>query len=123
MIRGSALLTMVLMAAPGVFSQGTAKHSVTVKFNYDFRKTPACSAMVTTKCVKEFVVYDVSIGRRTKLFTIPVPPRPNGMVKGISGQSEPLPLAPGKHVFAVTAQMADGVESDINASKTPAKVK
>ncbi|MGH9682201.1 MAG: hypothetical protein ACRD4S_01105 [Candidatus Acidiferrales bacterium] len=119
---GYALLTMLLMAAP-VFSQSAPKHSVTVKFNYDFGKNPACTAAVTKKCVKQFIVYDVSIGRRTKLFTIPAPPNARGMVKGITGKSEPLPFAPGNHIFAVTAEMADGAESDLNASKAAAKVR
>lgn len=71
-------------------------------------------------CVQEFIVYDTSVGLkvRTKLFSIPVPPGETKLVKGITGKSPLLLFESGKHRIAVTAQMAGGKESDIDASMT-----
>jgi hypothetical protein len=99
------------------------KHTITIKFDYDFRLTPACSQGLTKKCVKRFNVYDISAGNRILLFSIPVPDDTVGFVRGISVTSPPLPFAPGKHILAVTAQSADGTESVTNACKTAFKVK
>jgi hypothetical protein len=98
-------------------------HTVTVRFDYDFTKTPACSAKTTVKtCVKEFVVYDVS-GGRYKLFTVPVPAGATGVVKGITAQSPSRTFEPGTHFISVTAVNAMGIESDTNAAKTSVEVK
>jgi hypothetical protein len=98
-------------------------HSITVKFDYDFTKTPACSAKTTSKtCVKEFEVYDVS-GGRYKLFSIPVPEGAKGFVKGITGQSPARTFEPGTHFLSVTALNAMGIESDTNAAKITVEVK
>jgi hypothetical protein len=99
------------------------KHTITIKFDYDFRLTPACSQGLTKKCVKRFNVYDISAGNRILLFSIPVPDGTVGFVRGISVTSPPLPFAPGKHILAVTAQSADGTESVTNACTTVFKVK
>ena len=98
-------------------------HSITVKFDYDFTKTPACTANTTSKtCVKEFEVYDVS-GGRYKLFSIPVPDGAKGLVKGITGQSPARTFEPGTHFLSVTAQNAMGIESETNAAKITVEVK
>jgi hypothetical protein len=89
-------------------------HFVSVTFNYDFGKTPACSATVKTSCVQEFVAYDISAGvrRRTKLFEIPLPPNPVGLVQGITGKSPTkLDFESGKHLISVSALEPDGTES------------
>jgi len=82
-------------------------HTITVTFDYDFRLTPACTAAVTKNCVQEFVVYDISSGaskaKRYKLFTVPLPPTPGGMVHSIQATSPPLDFESGKHLIAVTA--------------------
>jgi hypothetical protein len=98
----------------------SSKHTITVNFDYDFSKTPACSKTVTKACVQEFIVYDISAGLtvRTKLFSIPAPPGETKLVKGITGKSPLLLFESGKHRIAVTAQMAGGKESDIDASMT-----
>lgn len=95
-------------------------HSVTVKFDYDFTKTPACSAKVTKACVQEFVAYDISAGvkHRTKLFVIPVPPGAKGLVQGITGTSPKLDFESGKHLLSVSAQEPDGTESKHRACTT-----
>ncbi len=92
----------------------SAKHSITVKFDYDFSRSPVCSAKITTKCVQQFNVYDISGGpaHRVKLFSIPVPSNASGQVKGITGTSPQLSFEPGTHFLAVTAQPTSGNESD-----------
>lgn len=101
-------------------SSGTAnavvQRSVTVTFNYDFGKNPSCAEKpALKKCVKQFVVYDSSVGK-VQLFTIPVPQGAHGLVNGITGQSPVLPFIPGRHRIAVTAQDAAGVESAISGA-------
>jgi len=93
-------------------------HLVTVHFNYDFTKVPACSSKIITKnCIKQFDVYDIS-GRRYKLFSIPAPAGANGIVKNITGQSPRRVFEPGTHSIAVTAESAAGTESEVTGSKT-----
>jgi len=92
------------------------KHTITMKFDYDFTAMPACSQKVSKKCIAKFVVYDISGGKPYKLFTIPVPPDASGAVKGISGESQPLLFEPGKHLIGVAAQKDSGEESSPFAS-------
>jgi len=99
------------------FSQaqtGSGKHSLVLKFDYDFRVTHICTSGVKKNCVEKFEVYDISGGlaKRTKLVSIPVPSGATGFVKGISVTTPSLLFEPGKHLLAVTAQAADGTESD-----------
>jgi len=99
-------------AQPTATSHGL--HFLTVTFDYDFSKTPACSATVKTACVQEFVAYDISAGvrHRTKLFEIPLPPKPVGLVPGITGKSPAkLGFKSGKHLISVVAREPDGKES------------
>jgi len=82
-------------------------HTLTVTFDYEFRLTPACTASVTNNCVQEFVVYDISAGaskaKRYKLFTVPLPSNPNGIVDGIQATGPPLDFESGKDLLGVTA--------------------
>ena len=82
-------------------------HTISVTFDYDFRLTPACTAHVTSNCVQQFVVYDISGGaskaKRHKLFTVPLPPNPVGMVHSIPGTSPHIDFESGKHLLGVTA--------------------
>ena len=89
-------------------------HTISVTFDYNFALTPACSATVTQKCVKQFNIYDISPGvaKRTKIGSVPIPSNATGLVKGISGTTDPVLFDPGKHRLAVSAQMPDGTESD-----------
>lgn len=98
----------------------SGKHTVTVAFDYDFSRTPACSRTVTKACIQQFNVYDISTGEkhRVKLFSIPVTPGETKSVRGITGKSPPLVFEPGKHQLAVTAQGANGRESAVNADTT-----
>lgn len=98
-------------------------HSVSVTFDYDFTKMPACSSKMKVKtCVKDFVVYDVS-GGRYKLFTIPAPVGASGPVKGITAHGPERTFEPGTHFIAVTAENAQGEESNTNAAKVAVEVK
>jgi hypothetical protein len=73
--------------------------------------------------VRQFNVYDMAAEGRVKLFSIPVPAGAGGFVKGITGISQPLLLPAGKHLLAVTAESADGAESDSGACSTTIEIK
>jgi hypothetical protein len=118
-----ALTSFVPMSAymqTQVKARPTSKHTITVTFNYDFSKTPSCSATVKKSCVQQFNVYDLSAGfeTRTKMFSIPVEPGQTKLVNGITGKSPLLMFEPGRHKLGVTAQMAGGPESPVEASTT-----
>jgi len=91
----------------------SAKHTITVKFDYDFGRTPACSAKITKNCVQQFNVYDLSGGaaNKFKLFSVPVPSGASGLLKGITGASPQLVFETGQHFIGVTAQSPSGNES------------
>jgi hypothetical protein len=97
-----------------------APRHLTVKFDYDFSHIPACAATVKTKCIQQFIVYDISAGplpsQRFELFVIPAPPGSTGAVKGITGTSpQLLSFESGQHLIAVTAQMPGNTETDPSA--------
>jgi hypothetical protein len=108
-----------------VATSPSANHSITVKFDYDFGRTPACSAKITKKCVKQFNVYDISGGsqNRVKLFSIPLPDGASGQIKGITGTSPQLSLELGTHFLAVASQWPDGTESETIACYTTVQIK
>jgi len=99
------------------------KHRVTVTFNYDFNLSPACSLAPTKNCVKQFNVYDATDKEHVKLFSIPVPADATGLVKGITGTSPLLSFSAGEHTLVVTAQAADGTESDSGAGTIRIQIK
>jgi hypothetical protein len=112
----SALTAAIAFAAP-------SQHTVAVTLNYDFSVDNACSSTVTTSCVKQFNIYDVTGGATpVKLFSIATPGGANSAVTGITGTSAALTLKSGVHTFAATAQMAEGTESNPNASTATATV-
>jgi len=88
-------------------------HVVTVTFDYDFSKTPACTAKITKHCITQFIAYDISASAENPimLFPIPLPPNPSGSVKGIIKASPPLDFESGKHLVSVSAMSADGTHS------------
>jgi hypothetical protein len=96
------------------------QHTVAVTLNYDFTTDGACSSTVTKGCVQQFNIYDVTTGTPVKLFTVTAPAGASGPVTGITGTSALLTLRSGVHVFGATAQMADGTESNPNASTATA---
>lgn len=99
------------------------QHIITVALNYDFTVDNACSSTVTTNCLKQFNIYDLSGSVPVRLFSIAAPSGANGPVTGITGTSGPITLRSGLHTFGATAQLADGTESDPNASTATATVK
>jgi hypothetical protein len=113
----SALFTTV------IFPQEST-HKITFTFDYDFRITPACSPQIKQACVQQFNFYDISqgIAKRVKLGSMPVPSGASGLVKGISGTTEPLLFNSGRHLLAVSAQMPDGSESDLSKCTIIARI-
>jgi hypothetical protein len=103
----------------GIFPQD-GFHKITFTFDYDFRVTPACSKEITKACVQGFNFYDISqgIAKRVKLGSMPVPAEASGLVKGISATTEAMLFNSGRHMVAVAAQTADGVESDLSKCST-----
>jgi len=53
-------LAMICGAAAAVGAG--SQHTVSVTLNYDFSVDNACSASVTTGCVKQFNIYDITGG-------------------------------------------------------------
>jgi hypothetical protein len=106
----------IVQAAPG-------QHTVTATLNCDFTVDNACSTTVTTGCLKQFNVYDLTGGGKILLFSISAPAGATNAVSGITGTSGLLTLKAGNHTFGATAQMADGTESSPNASTATAVVK
>jgi hypothetical protein len=104
-------------------ASGSAQHSITVQFDYDFTKTPACTAKVTKACVQKFNVYDISGEKPYLLFSIPAPPNAQGMMKGISATSPRMWFAIGKHRIGVSAQMPDGEKSPPRDCKVIIEIK
>jgi hypothetical protein len=104
-----------LLLAAVIFPQEVT-HKISFTFDYDFSLTPACSPKIKKACVQQFNFYDISqgIAKRVKLGSIPVPTGASGLVKGISGTTEPLLFNSGRHLLAVSAQMPDGTESDLS---------
>ncbi len=98
-------------------------HKVSVQFDYDFGKHPACTEKPAVKnCIKQFDVYDVS-GQKFRLFSIPVPKDATGFVKGIAGTSPSRAFLPGTHYISVTAEDAQGSESQTSAARVKVEIK
>lgn len=101
-------------AAPA--ASGSAMHSITVKFDYDFTGNPVCKPKMKKKeadaCVAAFVVYDISSPAKLyKLFSIPAPPDSKGIVKGITATSPRMLFGVGRHRIGVAAVSGNGRES------------
>ena len=108
---------------PTAASPESAKHIITLTFDYDFTKTPACSTTVKVHCVAKFSVYDISSHKPYFLFFAPVPAGAHGVVKGITATSPQLLFAVGKHRIAVSAVEPDGSESPPHECKTIIEIK
>jgi hypothetical protein len=119
MHKGCAIAAVILVGALQGCAQapprkeGPSMHSITVKFDYDFGRTPACTDKIKKRCIQQFVVYDISAGEASpsQLFTVPVPPDANGLVSGITGTSPKLSIASGSRRLGVVAHEPDGKES------------
>ena len=116
LILGAIIAIAALMSAcsraqssgqskPRVLAQSAVMRTVTVKFDYDFSRFPACSAKVTQKCVEQFNVYEVSAKPPIFLFSIPLPPKAKGKMSGITGSApQKQSFFTGPHRFGVTAK-------------------
>ena len=102
---------------------GSAQHSITVQFDYDFTKTPVCSAKVTKACVQKFNVYDISSAKPYLLFSIPAPPNAQGVMKGITATSPRMWFAVGSHRIGVSAEMPGGEKSPPRDCKVIIEIK
>jgi len=97
-------------------------HTLIVSLDYDFTKRHSCAEKETQNCVKQFNVYELTNGQRTRLFSFPAPAGARGPVKGIKGTSGVLMLSAGDHMIGVTATLADGPESYPEACSVIVKV-
>jgi len=117
-MRRLPFLVLGLLFLASVASPKPSVHKIRFTFSYDFRLTPACSATVKKACVQQFNFYEISkgtgISERVRLGSMPVPADATGFVKGITSTTKPFLFTSGKHRIAVSAQMPDGTESDLN---------
>ena len=116
-VRTLGLLIVLFASTLVVCAQGPdSNHKITVTFDFDFTHTPLCSPAIGKACVQQFNLYDISegIASRTKLMSFSPPAEAHGFVKGITVTTPLLPIKPGKHLLAVTAQLSKGGESDPN---------
>lgn len=103
--------------------QSSVFHHISVQFDYDFTKTPACSQTVKTACVQKFGVYDISTRKPYFLFAVPVPANAHGMMKDITASSPCLLFAVGRHRIGVAAQPPTGPDSPLHECKAVVEVK
>ena len=90
---------------------GSALHTITVKFDYDFTRNPVCKGELKDACVSTFIVYDISGTKPYKLFSIPAPADAKGLTKGITATSPRMLFGVGRHRIGVAAASANGKES------------
>ena len=103
---------------PSGATETPSQHKISVKFNYDFTYAKGCKEKETGRCVKRFVIYDVTDPKNpVRLFSIAVPAKVKKMIYQIKGSSPMLNLNDGVHTLAAVAQWADGTESDKNACR------
>jgi hypothetical protein len=74
--------------------------------------------------VLQFNFYEISNGlsNRVKLGSMPAPAGATGFVKDITGTTKEFLFTSGKHMVAVSAQMADGSESDLSQCSKVIKI-
>src|SRR6267154_604123 len=117
------LLAVLFLAFVTLFVSVQHKKRIIVTCDYDFGLQPACSLTVTKNWIKQFNVYEIAADGRIKLFSLPVPGGAAGIVKGITGTSPRIVLPAGEHLVAVTAESAEGFESNPGACTTQIQVK
>jgi hypothetical protein len=131
-MKGIALLVTILAAGLAASllvprcansQSNSSKHSITLSFDYDFKKRHACATPTSKKCIQRFNVYDISGNKPRFLFAIPAPSGASGAVKGIKATSPELNFENGTHWLGVAAQMADGDESDPHACRIVVDIK
>jgi hypothetical protein len=94
-------------------------HYITVTFDYDFTKTPACAAKnPANPCVSQFAIFETTAGEGKGqpifLFNVPLPPKPKGVVNGITQQSPAqIDFVLGWHRLGVAALVLNGRKSTL----------
>lgn len=116
MKRVIAFFAWLLLGGMGVVSAQAATNTVTVSGAYDFSVNNACSATVTSGCLKQFNVYDTTSGTAVLLGSVAAPAGATSATSAVSGSFTIPALKAGPRTFIITAQMADGTESDPKAS-------
>ena len=77
------LLGLAAVCGAMVAAAAGSQHTVSVTLNYDFSVDNACSSSVTTGCVKQFNIYDITGGGTpVKLFSIAAPGGANSAGSG-----------------------------------------
>jgi hypothetical protein len=122
-ILSAGLAASVLIPQCGGAQSISSKHSITLNFDYDFKKGHACDSPTAKNCVKQFNVYDISGNKLYFLFSIPAPSGASGAVKGIRATSPELNFENGTHWLGVAAQMAEGAESDPRVCRIAVEIK
>jgi hypothetical protein len=56
------LISLAVVCGAMVAAAAGSQHTVAVTLNYDFSVDNACSSSVTTGCVKQFNIYDITGG-------------------------------------------------------------
>lgn len=104
-----------------VVSTLAATNTVTVSGTYDFSVNSACSTTVTTSCLKQFNVYDTTGGTNVLIGSVASPSGATSSTAAVSG-SFSASIHAGARTFIITAQMADGTESDPKLSPVISQV-
>jgi len=114
-----AFTFLAALALPGCRSI-PHQRVITIKFDYDFSATPACSSTVTRNCVQHFNLYDITFGvdKRKRIAWFPVEAGAKGRMYGITYTTKPIPLESRQYRLGVAAQMPNGVESDVGKCTT-----
>jgi len=101
-----------------------SQHKVLVAFTYDFTSQRPCKHEKDTgTCVKRFIIYDITDPKApVKLFSIAVDAKAQRMEYRVKVESNLLQLRDGTRTFGVTAQWANGAESDPKACKATVTV-
>lgn len=121
-VLASVLITLALAFWPQMLSCAPSSHTITATWSYDFSVDNACSATITTGCVKQFNVYDLT-ATKTLLYSITAPSGANTAMTGLTNTSAPLTLKAGQHIFGLSVVMADGTENDPAGCSNTAGVK
>lgn len=108
---------LLLLTIPAL----AATNTVTVSGTYDFSVNNACSTTVTTGCLKQFNVYDTTSGTNVLIGSVASPSGATSSTAAVSG-SFSASIHAGNRSFIITAQMADGTESDPKLSPVISQV-
>lgn len=116
-MKAAALIALLAATPFAVAAQNPpGTHTISISFQYDFGKMPACSAQIKKSCIAKFNVYDITAGlaKRTFLASIPPPADAKAALTPIRGTTPPRAFASEKYLLAVAAETSEHAESDLN---------